>query len=263
MESATRCGGCAGTRTGSTSGPPEREQHFEDAQIIADMGANCIRLAHYQQSHDIYDACDQLGLVVWAEIPYFATSWDDEAHASAVNEIKEMVVQNYNHPSICFWGLSNEILMGGHENPKLMPCHRDLAAAVKSIDTKRLTVIAHEYSHPWEHPIHEVSDAEGWNHYFGWYRGDMDGLGAWCDEYHAAYPERLVSISEYGCDGILTYHTDTPTKMDYTEEYQARLHENACETFAARPWIWGSFVWNMFDFGSSFRREGGHQRPQQ
>ena len=108
-----------------------------------------------------------------------------------------------------------------------------------------------------------MSDAEGWNHYFGWYRGDMDGLGAWCDEYHAAYPERLVSISEYGCDGILTYHTDTPTKMDYTEEYQARLHENACETFAARPWIWGSFVWNMFDFGQLLPPGGGHQRPQQ
>ncbi len=234
-----------------------RDEHFEDAQIIADMGANCIRLAHYQQSHDIYDACDQLGLVVWAEIPYFAHTWDDEAHAAAVNEIREMVIQNYNHPSICFWGLSNEILMGGNDNPKLMPCHQELAAAVKAIDARRLTVIAHEYTHAWDHPLHGVSDAEGWNHYFGWYRGEVDGLADWCDRYHAAYPERLVAISEYGCDAILSYHTDEPVKMDYTEEYQVRLHENACETFAARPWIWGSFVWNMFDFGSSFRREGG------
>ncbi len=234
-----------------------RQAHFEDAQIIADMGANCIRLAHYQQSHDIYEACDRLGLVVWAEIPYFAGTWDDDAHAAAVNEIREMVIQNYNHPSICFWGLSNEILMSKNDNPKLMPCHEELQQAVKAIDSRRLTVVAHEYTHPWDHPLQDLSDAQGWNHYFGWYRGGMDGLAAWCDEYHAAYPNRLLSISEYGCDGIISYHSDTPAKMDYTEEYQVLIHENACETFAARPWIWGSFVWNMFDFGSSFRREGG------
>jgi beta-galactosidase len=234
-----------------------REEHFEDAQIISDMGANCIRLAHYQQSHDIYEACDQLGLVVWAEIPYFTTNWDDDAHATAVNEIKEMCVQNYNHPSICFWGLSNEVLMGGNDNPKLLKCHQDLADAVRSIDTTRLTVIAHEYGTPWDHKLHDISDVEGWNHYFGWYRGPMSDLEEWLDEYHSKYPERCVSVSEYGCDGILTYHSENPAKMDYTEEYQALIHEHACEVFATRPWIWGTFVWNMFDFGSSFRREGG------
>lgn len=234
-----------------------KEEHFEDAQIIADMGANCIRLAHYQQSHDIYDACDQLGLVVWAEIPYFVQSWDDDAHAAAVNEIKEMCVQNYNHPSICFWGLSNEILMGGNDHPKLLKCHQDLSDAVRSIDSTRLTVIAHEYGTPWDHKLHDLSDVEGWNHYFGWYRGPMSDLEKWLDEYHAKYPDRRISVSEYGCDAILTYHSENPEKMDYSEEYQALIHEHACEAFAARPWIWGTFVWNMFDFGSSFRREGG------
>lgn len=234
-----------------------REEHFEDAQIIADMGANCVRLAHYQQSHDIYEACDRLGLVVWAEIPYFVQSWDDDAHKTAVNEIKEMVIQNYNHPSICFWGLSNEILMGGNDHPKLIQCHQDLSDAVRSIDTGRLTVIAHEYGTPWDHKLHDISDVQGWNHYFGWYRGPMSELEEWLDEYHSKYPERLVSVSEYGCDGMLPYHSEDPAKMDYTEEYQALIHEHACEVFAARPWIWGTFVWNMFDFGSSFRREGG------
>ncbi|MBQ1377666.1 MAG: beta-galactosidase [Lachnospiraceae bacterium] len=234
-----------------------KEDHYEDARIIADMGANAIRLAHYQQSHDIYDACDELGLCVWAEIPYFATTWDDDAHAAAVNEIKEMTAQNYNHPSIFFWGLSNEILMRGNDNPKLLGCHRDLNEAVKSIDQKRYTVIAHEFGAGWDHPLHEISDAEGWNHYFGWYRGEMDGLAEWLDEYHKAYPERMISVSEYGCDAVIRYHSDDPKKMDYSEEYQVLIHENACETFAARPFVWGSFVWNMFDFGSSFRREGG------
>lgn len=229
----------------------------EDMQIIADMGANGVRLAHYQQAREVYDACDKLGLVVWAEIPYFAESWDEDAHQSGVNEIKELVAQNYNHPSICFWGLSNEILMSNPDQPKMIPCHEDLQAAVKSLDTRRLTVIAHEYNADWKHPLHEVSDAEGWNHYFGWYRGVLDDLAKWVDEYHAAHPDRRIAISEYGCDCVLPYHSDEPVKMDYSEEYQVLVHENALETYATRPWIWGSFVWNMFDFASYFRREGG------
>lgn len=232
-------------------------EHWEDARLIAEMGANAIRLAHYQQSQDMYDACDWLGLVVWAEIPYFANSWDDDAHQAAVNEIKELVAQNYNHPSICFWGLSNEILMGDNDNPKLLGCHQELNEAVKSLDTRRLTVIAHEYGAGWDHPLHDISDAEGWNHYFGWYRGQPEDLAKWVDEYHEKYPQRRFAITEYGCDAVVSYHSDTPAKMDYTEEYQVLIHENACETLASRPWIWGSFVWNMFDFGSYFRREGG------
>ncbi len=234
-----------------------QEETYEDACLIAEMGANCVRLAHYQQSQDMYDACDELGLAVWAEIPYFATSWDDDAHAAAVNEIKEMCAQNYNHPSIFFWGLSNEILISGNDNPKLLGCHEDLQKAVKSIDRNRLTVIAHEYAAGWDHPLHEISDVEAWNHYFGWYRGNFDDLGKWADEYHAKYPDRRVAISEYGCDALLTYHSENPVKMDYTEEYQAMMHEAALEVFSTRPWIWGTFVWNMFDFGSFFRKEGG------
>ncbi len=233
------------------------EEEEEDMRLIAEMGANGVRLAHYQQSREIYDLCDRLGLVVWAEIPYFAQSWDDDAHASAVQEIRELVIQNYNHPSICFWGLSNEVLMMGNDNPKLLPCHEDLNRAVKSIDQKRMTVIAHEYFAEWSHKLHDVSDAEGWNHYFGWYRGAMEDLGKWADEYHAAHPDRRIAISEYGCDSVVRYHSDNPVKMDYSEEYQVLIHESACEDFATRPWIWGTFVWNMYDFGSYFRREGG------
>lgn len=233
------------------------EAAFEDAAIIAEMGANTIRLAHYQQAQEMYTACDREGLVVWAEIPYFAQSWDDEAHAAAVNEIRELVAQNYNHPSICFWGLSNEILIGGNDNPKLLQCHRDLEEAVKGIDKTRPTVIAHEGLAPRDHGLHNIGDAEGWNHYYGWYRGVCDDLAKWCDDYHGEYPERMFAITEYGCDSVVSYHSDDPQKMDYTEEYQVLLHENACETWASRPWIWGTYVWNMFDFGSSFRREGG------
>ena len=239
----------------------EEEAAWEDAEIIHEMGANTIRLAHYQQAQEMYDACDELGMLVWAEIPYFATSWDEDAHAAAVTEIKELVAQNYNHPSIFCWGLSNEILMGDNARSEiqetLLACHRDLNDAVKSLDTERLTVIAHEYSVSGEHELHDISDAEGWNHYFGWYRGDMTDLADWCDEYHNKYPERRFAITEYGCDAVISYHSLTPVKMDYSEEYQVLIHENACETWAERPWIWGTYVWNMFDFGSSIRREGG------
>lgn len=235
----------------------DRNEHFEDARIISEMGANCVRLAHYQQSHDIYDACDQLGLVVWAEIPYFARTWNDEAHASALIEIREMCAQNYNHPSICFWGLSNEILIGGNDDPKLIPCHIDLEKAVKEIDTTRITVIAHEYEADWNHPLHDISEAEGWNHYFGWYRGATEDLGKWLDAYHTRFPERKISVSEYGCDTVIGFHSQNPAKMDYSEEYQAELHESALRDFAERPFVWGTFVWNMFDFGSSIRKEGG------
>ncbi len=233
------------------------EAAYEDAAMIAEMGANSVRLAHYQQAQEMYDACDCEGLLAWAEIPYFAQSWDDDAHAAAVNEIRELVAQNYNHPSIFCWGLSNEILIGGNDNEKLLPCHEDLNRAVKELDQKRLTVIAHEYNAGWDHPLHDISDAEGWNHYFGWYRGQLPELAEWCDKYHAAYPKRRFAVTEYGCDSVLSYHSDHPEKQDYTEEYQVLLHENACETWASRPWIWGTFVWNMFDFGSNFRREGG------
>ena len=230
---------------------------WEDMEIIADMGANGVRLAHYQQAQEVYEACDSLGLLVWAEIPYFPQSWDDDAHASSVNEMKELVAQNYNHPSICFWGLSNEVLMSDPDQPKMVPCHKDLDAAAKSLDQRRPTGIVHEYNAAWDHPLHEVGDVEGWNHYFGWYRGTMDDLAKWADEYHAKFPTRRFAVTEYGCDAVLRYHSDDPVKMDYSEEYQVLIHENACETFASRPWIWGSFVWNMFDFGSHFRREGG------
>ena len=233
-----------------------REECEEDADLIAEMGANGVRLAHYQQCHDIYEAFDKRGILVWAEIPYFAKSWDDDAHAAALNEIQELVKQNYNHPSIFCWGLSNEVLMG-QDSEKLIPCHKELNEAVKALDGKRYTTIAHEYTTPWDHELHAISDIEGWNHYFGWYRGTTEDFATWMDDYHAKYPERRVSISEYGCDCIIAYHTEKPEKMDYTEEYQAYLHEEALKDFAERPFIWGTFVWNMFDFGSAIRHEGG------
>lgn len=235
-----------------------REEHFRDAHIIKDLGANAIRLAHYQHSQDFYDACDEVGFVVWAEIPFITImNKDPKAHDNAMLQMRELIIQNYNHPCICFWGLSNEVLLAGKDNPQLIENHKQLNALVKSLDRTRLTTIAHVSNTPEDSQLHDVSDVEAYNHYFGWYVGSVRDNGPWLDAYHQAHPDRCIGISEYGAEGILTYHSSQPESKDYTEEYQALYHEEMARVFAKRPWVWCSFVWNMFDFGAAARNEGG------
>ena len=235
-----------------------REDHYADARLIKELGANTIRLAHYQHSQDFYDACDELGFVVWAEIPFITIMNEDPAaHENCRSQMTELIVQNYNHPSICFWGLSNEVLLGGRLCDRLVENHQDLENLVKKLDPTRLTTIAHVSNTPGDCGLHGITDVEAYNHYFGWYVGKMEDNAPWLDEYHAKYPDRCLGISEYGCEGILTYHNSDPKPKDYSEEYQTLYHAELARTFAARPWVWGSFIWNMFDFGAAARNEGG------
>ncbi len=235
-----------------------REDHYEDARLIKELGANTIRLAHYQHSQDFYDACDEMGFIVWAEIPFIsAMNKDPKAHENCLSQMRELIIQNYNHPCICFWGLSNEVLLSGELSEKLIENHRELDRLVKSLDGTRLTTIAHVSNTPTDCALHDVSDVEGYNHYFGWYVRCIEDNGPWLDAYHAKYPDRCIGISEYGCEGILTYHSPTPEAKDYTEEYQALYHEALARVFDERPWVWGSYIWNMFDFGAGNRNEGG------
>ncbi|MDO4306394.1 MAG: glycoside hydrolase family 2 TIM barrel-domain containing protein [Eubacteriales bacterium] len=234
-----------------------RKDHYEDAEMIKELGANTIRLAHYQHSQDFYDACDELGFVVWAEIPFISVfSKDPEAHQNCISQMKELIIQNYNHPSICFWGISNEILIGGMSD-KLIENHKELQALCKELDPTRLTAIAHVSMTPVESPIHGITDVESYNHYFGWYGGRMEDNGQWLDDFHKTHPEICLGVSEYGCEGILTYHGPNPACKDYSEEYQALYHEHMAKVLDERPWIWSGHVWNMFDFGCAARDEGG------
>ncbi len=234
-----------------------RADHFEDARIIKELGANTIRLAHYQHSQDFYDACDQMGFVVWAEIPFISVfNKDPAAHDNCVSQLKELIIQNYNHPSICFWGISNEILIGGISD-QLVENHRELNKLAHELDSTRLTTIAHVSMTPADGPMHQVTDVESYNHYFGWYGGKMADNGPWLDRYHAEHPDRCLGVSEYGCEGIVTYHGPSPACKDYSEEYQALYHEHMAKVLDERPWIWSSHVWNMFDFGCAARNEGG------
>ena len=233
------------------------DDHYEDAQIIKELGANTIRLAHYQHSQDFYDACDALGFAVWAEIPFISVFKPaDEAHEHCRRELTELIVQNYNHPSIMFWGLSNEILIGGISQ-KLVDCHHDLQALAKELDPTRLTTIAHVSATPTDGPMHHITDVESYNHYFGWYGGKTEDNAPWLDKFHAEHPDICLGLSEYGCEGILSWHSSTPQCKDYTEEYQALYHEQMAQVLEDRPWIWASHVWNMFDFGCAARNEGG------
>ena len=234
-----------------------RQEHYEDAALIHELGANTVRLAHYQHSRDFYDACDEYGFIVWAEIPYISSQSDDpKAHENCRTQMQELVYQNYNHPSICFWGISNEITIAG-EKPGLVENHKDLNALVKEIDPTRLTTMAHVSMVPLDSRLHGITDLESYNHYFGWYGGKYTDNEKWLDNFHEKHPEICLGLSEYGAEGIITYQPDEPKCRDYSESYQAEYHEHMAEILMARPYLWSTHVWNMFDFGCAARNEGG------
>ena len=234
-----------------------REQNLEDAELIREIGANTVRLAHYQHSQDFYEACDAMGFVVWAEIPFISRmSGNPAAHENCILQLKELILQNYNHPSICFWGISNEITIGG-DSPQLHRNLRELNDLAHAMDSTRLTTMAHiSMLEPDNEQVY-LTDVMSYNHYFGWYGGKLTGTEAWMDKFHEAHPNRPVGISEYGAEANITYHSSEPRCRDYSEEYQALYHEHLAEVISRRPYIWATHVWNMFDFGCDARDEGG------
>ena len=231
------------------------EHHLEDMNLICELGANTIRLAHYQHDQYFYDLCDERGMVVWAEIPYISRHMP-EANSNTQLQMKELITQCYNHPSIVVWGLSNEITMDGAKDPDMIQNHRILNDLVHRMDPHRPTVIAcismcgidEEYVH--------IPDVVSYNHYFGWYGGNMDEYGPWFDKFHEKYPNTPIGVSEYGCEA-LNWHNSNPESGDYSEEYQAMYHESLIRQLFTRQYIWATHVWNMFDFGADARAEGG------
>ena len=231
------------------------EHHREDMDLICEMGANTIRLAHYQHDQYFYDLCDERGMVVWAEIPYISTHMP-AGRENTIQQMKELVVQNYNHPSIVVWGLSNEITMGGAGDPDMLENHKLLNDLVHEMDRTRLTTIACLSMCGMDEKYVHIPDVVSYNHYFGWYGGDPSMNGPWFDKFHEKYPNTPIGCSEYGCEA-LNWHTSQPTQGDYTEEYQAYYHEELIKPLFTRPYIWATHVWNMFDFGADARAEGG------
>ena len=231
------------------------EHHEEDIALICEMGATTIRLAHYQHDQYFYDLCDEKGLVVWAEIPYISNHMPG-GRENTIQQMTELIVQNYNHPSIVVWGLSNEITMKGASDPDLLENHRILNDLVHSMDATRLTTMAALSTCSMDEEYVHIPDVVSYNHYFGWYGGETDMNGPWFDKFHAKYPNTPIGCSEYGAEA-LNWHTSNPQQGDYTEEYQAYYHEELIRQFFGRKYIWATHVWNMFDFGCDARSEGG------
>ena len=232
-----------------------KEMHEEDLNLILEMGANTIRLAHYQHAQYFYDLCDEKGMVLWAEIPYITTHMP-KGRENTITQMKELIYQNYNHPSIVTWGLSNEITANGAREKTLLENHYELNKLVHKLDATRPTTMAVITMCAKEEEIVHISDIVSYNHYFGWYGGSVDMYGPWFDEFHKKYPKKPIGISEYGCEA-LDWHTSEPMQGDYTEEYQAYYHEELIKMIEKRPYLWATHVWNMFDFAADARAEGG------
>ncbi len=231
------------------------EHHREDMELICEVGATTIRLAHYQHDQYFYDLCDEKGMVVWAEIPYISKHLRD-ARENTISQMTELIVQNYNHPSVVVWGLSNEITMSGASDEDLLENHRILNNLAHELDPTRKTVIACVSMCDIHDPYVQIPDVVSYNHYFGWYGGDTSMNGPWFDKFHEEFPQIPIGASEYGCEA-LNWHTSDPQQGDYTEEYQAYYHEELIKQLFTRPYIWATHVWNMFDFGADARNEGG------
>lgn len=230
-------------------------EHTEDMELIREIGANTIRLAHYQHAQEFYDLCDEYGMIVWAEIPYI-TEHMPNGRENTLSQMRELIVQCYNHPSIVCWGLSNEISVHGVTSD-VIENHKVLNALCHQLDATRPTTMAHAFMLEQDSPLTKISDIGGYNLYYGWYMGTLEQNDSFFDEYHAQFPDRVIAFSEYGADCNPQFQTATPQQGDYSEQYQCLYHEYILGTIARHPWLWATHCWNMFDFAADGREEGG------
>lgn len=234
-----------------------QKEQKEDMELIKEVGATSIRLAHYQHNQYFYDLCDQEGMVVWAEIPFISImSKTDFEGVNAKQQMLELIRQNYNHPSIIFWGVQNEIQIGG-ERAEVRKLVKELNELTKAEDPVRLTTMANVMFVPDKDEYNHITDVVGYNKYYGWYQGKAEDFAPWLDKFHENNKEVKLGISEYGAEGIIEYHSSEPKVKDYSEEYHSLYHEIVWKAFEERPYLWATYVWNMFDFGANIRDEGG------
>ena len=226
-----------------------------DMELIREIGANTIRLAHYQHAQEFYDLCDEYGMIVWAEIPYI-TEHMPNGRQNTLDQMRELITQCYNHPSIVCWGLSNEVAVHGITED-LMQNHILLNDLCHEMDKTRPTTIAHAFMLEHESPLIQIPDIGSYNLYFGWYMGTLEQNDSFFDEYHEKYPKRIMGFSEYGADANVQFQTAHPEQGDYSEQYQCLYHESLLGTIRRHPWMWATHLWNMFDFAADGRDEGG------
>ena len=225
------------------------QEHDADLAMIMDIGATTIRLAHYQQAEYMYAKCDSLGLIVWAEIPFVnrvtGQEWDN-AH----QQMRELVRQNFNHPSIYIWGIHNEVY---HPHGYTAALTRSLHDVCKTDDPDRYTAAVNGYGHA-EHPVNQNADVQGMNRYFGWYERKIQDIKPWVEGLEKNYPWQKLMLTEYGADANLEHQTEylgdalNWGKPFYPETFQTKVHEYQWSVIAEHPYIIASYLWNMFDF---------------
>jgi beta-galactosidase len=231
--------------------------HTQDFDLMDEMGVNALRTAHYQQDRKVYNLADERGYLVWTEIPLVNKITDSAAfRANAAQQLRELITQNYNHPSIVFWGTGNE---QGSDNAATNALLDTLAGVVDSMDPDRFSTYAH--NGPDTSGLATHTEVTGYNRYPGWYSGAYGDFGGWADGLHRGQPTRRIGISEYGAGASIVAHQENPSKPVpdsnwHPEEYQALFHESLWTQIQSRPYLWGTFVWNMFDFAADQRREG-------
>ena len=233
----------------------------EDFRILQELGANTVRLCHYQHDEFFSDLCDRGGLAVWAELGFVnAPPLTQAGRDNAKEQLRELIRQNYNHPSIFFWSIGNETweTMTNGAADRLLT---ELAAIVRAEDPARPSTYASH--HELDDPRNFRADILGFNKYFGWYHGGFSQMGAFLDQFHAANPQVPVGVSEYGAGASVFQHEDMASAGRppaagswHPEEYQAKYHEECWLQLKARPWLWGTYVWCLFDFASAGRTEG-------
>lgn len=234
------------------------QEHDADLAMIMDIGATTIRLAHYQQAEYMYAKCDSLGLIVWAEIPFVnrvtGQEWDN-AH----QQMRELVRQNFNHPSIYIWGIHNEVY---HPHGYTAALTRSLHDVCKTDDPDRYTAAVNGYGHA-EHPVNQNADVQGMNRYFGWYERKIQDIKPWVEGLEKNYPWQKLMLTEYGADANLEHQTEylgdalNWGKPFYPETFQTKVHEYQWSVIAEHPYIIASYLWNMFDFAVPMWERGG------
>jgi beta-galactosidase len=229
----------------------------EDFAILLDSGATAVRTSHYQQSETWYQRCDRAGIVVWTEIPNWQTGRDTpEYMESDKQQLRELIRQNFNHPSVFFWGVGNET--GGPAADALAAAG---AAVAREEDPDRLSTYASN---------HDASDTKNWhtdvvafNRYYGWYGGGIADFEPWLERTRADYPRGRFGMSEFGAGASIFQHAENPPRPEargpwHPEEYQNLVHEAYWSALRDKPYVWGKFIWCLFDFASDGRNEGDH-----
>ena len=234
-----------------------KEHHDRDMALIKEVGANTIRLAHYQHDQYFYDLCDREGMIVWAELPYISEHLAN-GNENTISQMKELIIQNYNHPCIVVWGVSNEITISGARLKKqMLENHRVLNDLCHEMDPTRPTTLACYAMCPHWHPVAHITDLVGWNLYLGWYVPGFFLNDWWIKFFHFLYPNRCLCYSEYGAEGMPNLHSKKPKRGDNSEEYHSKYHEYMLECFKRHPYMWAHYYWNMFDFAADARNQGG------